>query len=73
MKHRHGDEPSDAIERSDEDPETLETIGPATFPGLSEEKWLAHTRYDAAQGRHSVPLNLSALKRPVLSPGFAVV
>ena len=34
-----------------QDPETLETLGPATFPGLSREKWLAHTRYDAARGR----------------------
>lgn len=33
------------------DPETLETLGPATFPGLSGEKWLAHTRYDAARQR----------------------
>lgn len=33
------------------DPKTLETIGPATFPGLSGEKWLAHTRYDAERGR----------------------
>lgn len=37
-----------------EDPETLETLGPATFPGLSGEKWLAHTRYDAARQRDSV-------------------
>ena len=36
-----------------EDPKTLETIGPATFPGLSGEKWLAHTRYDAERGRAS--------------------
>lgn len=56
-------EPSDGIELSHEDPETLETMGPATFPGLSEEKWLAHTRYDAAQGRRLV-----LKKIPLLSP-----
>ncbi|CAK9115066.1 unnamed protein product, partial [Durusdinium trenchii] len=33
------------------DPTTLETLGPAPFPGLSDEKWLAHTRYDAPRHR----------------------